>query len=53
MIETQQKVKGVKYKVCMKTDWVTHIDTWNITFVSNIIGPCLLHTVKYSRNNHC
>lgn len=44
MIATQQKskkVEGVKYKIGMKTDWVTHINTWNITFVSIMIGPCL------------
>lgn len=42
MIATQQKVKGRrdKYKIGMKTDWVTHINTWNITFVSIMIGPC-------------
>lgn len=35
MIATQQKVKGRrgKYNIGMKTDWVTHINTWNITFV--------------------
>jgi len=42
MIATQQKrknkVEGVKY-IGMKTDWVTHINTWNITFASIMIGP--------------
>ena len=42
MIATQQKskkVKGVKYKIGMKTDWVTH-KYMEYYFVS-IIGPCL------------
>lgn len=55
MIATQQKqnIKGVKYKIGKKTDWVTHINTWNFTLDSIVIGPCLQHTVDNLRNDHC
>lgn len=40
----------INYVIGMETVWVTHR---YMKYYTSMIGPCLKHTMMYSRNNHC